>query len=69
MTTWTVEERVGGGVVVTWGRKRKPFDSEDEALRFIRKNRSGADRVVRVQKDGYTEPLTRKRWRRSRSEL
>lgn len=69
MTTWTVEDRDGGGVVVAWERKRKQFDSEDEALRFIRKNRSRVDRVVRVQKDGYSESLTRKRWRRSGSEL
>jgi hypothetical protein len=64
VTTWTLEELDGGRVVVTWGRRREQFGSEDEARRFIRKNRARDDRVVRVHKDGYVEPLTRKRWRR-----
>jgi hypothetical protein len=69
MTTWAVEEQDGGAVVVTWGRQRKPFDSEDDALRFIRKNRSKTDRVVKVHKDGYTAPLGRRRWRSRRFEV
>jgi hypothetical protein len=64
MTTWAVEEQDDGSVVVTWNRQRKPFASEDEALRFIRSRRSQTDRVVKVHKDGYTTPLGRRRWRK-----
>jgi hypothetical protein len=69
VTTWTVEEGDGGTVTVIWDRKRKPFPSEDEALKFIRARRSRTDRVVKVDKDGYTTPLTRRRWRRSGTDL
>lgn len=68
MTTWTVEEE-DQSVVVRWMRCRKRFDSEAEALKFIRNNRSATDRVIRVDKDGYTTPVTRKRWRRRGTHL
>lgn len=64
-----MEEQTDGSVILTWKRQRKTFSSEDEAVRFIKNNRSRDDRVVRVQKDGYVEPLNRKRWRRRDSDL
>jgi hypothetical protein len=63
MTTWSVEEQQDGSVVLAWDRKRQSFPSEDAAVRFIKANRSPQDRVMKVEKDGYTTPMNRRRWR------
>lgn len=61
---WSLEEQEDGSVVVTWGRRRRRCPSREKALAFVRENRSGADKVVEVHPDGYTTPVTRRRWRR-----
>ncbi len=62
MTVWTLTES-DSGVVVSWRRKTKSFSSFEEALAFVKGERAPADRVVRVEKDGYKSPVTRRRWR------
>jgi len=68
MITWALTES-GGEVAVVWNRRRKRFGSREEALKFIKENRRPEDRVVEIQDDGYTVPLTRRRWRRSGTDL
>lgn len=59
----------GGRFVVTWRRKSQSFATEGEALKFLREQRSPADKVVREEEDGYRVPLTRRRWRKGGTDL
>lgn len=63
MTTWTLEEN-GGEVVVSWNRKTQRFPSEAAALKFVRERKKRADKVVKIDKDGYLSPVTRRGWRK-----
>lgn len=65
---WTVQES-GGQIVVSWGRKRRTFGSDEAALRFVRESRAPGDRVVRIAEDGYRTPVSRRRWRRRGEDL
>ena len=69
MAAWTLTQDSSGRTVVSWGRRTRTFPTEEAALSFIRETRSPTDSVVRVDKDGYRTPVTRRRWRNRASAM
>lgn len=68
MATWVITED-DGRWTVTRGRTRKPFDSEDDALAYVRRQRKPGERLLREETDGYRTPLRpRRHWRGRRNQ-
>ena len=63
MATWLVREDSGSWLVRS-GRTSQEFDTEDEALRYVREQCRRGDKVVMEESDGYRIPLRpRRHWR------
>lgn len=63
MVVWILTEQ-DGRFEVRWGRKQKNFPTEAMALKFINENLTRRDKAVRIEEDGYSTPITRRKWRR-----
>jgi hypothetical protein len=65
MAVWVMAQS-DGSWTVRQGRVRESFDSQDEALRFVRRWMRRGDRLVMEEADGYRTPIRARRrgWRR-----